>query len=191
MQHGHQFARLIKLCAIFTSLLCAMFTLVYHFFENDVVLALAITAGTTAYHFLMRLAVGWFVSLIPKGQFDPNGFWFRQRPFEKKLYRALRIRRWKDQMPTYDPRKFSLELNTTEEIIQNSCEAELVHEIIMVASFLPMLASLLYGAFAVFLVTSLLAAGLDCCFVIMQRYNRPRLQHYQNRFNPTKRRQRT
>ena len=191
MQHDHQLARFIKLCALFSSLFCALFILVYHFFENDVILSLAITAGTTAYHFLMRLAVGWLVAVIARGKSNPNRFWFRQRPFDRRLYRSLRVRRWKDKMPTYDPRKFSLELNTPEEIIQNSCEAELVHEIIIVASFLPILASRLWGALAVFIVTSLLAAGLDCCFVIMQRYNRPRLQHYHNRFNATERRQRS
>jgi len=178
MQHDSQLAKLIKLCALFGCLLCALFTLLHHFFENGVLLSLAITAGTTAYHFVMRLAVGWLVSLITRRQLNPHNFWFRQRPFERRLYRSLRVRRWKEKMPTYDPRKFSLEQNTPEQIIQNSCEAELVHEVIAVASFIPLLASCFWGALPVFIVTSLLAAGFDCCFVIIQRYNRPRLQQY-------------
>jgi hypothetical protein len=191
MQQDSQLAKLIKLCALLGSLLCALFALLYHFFKNDIVLALAITAGTTAYHFLMRLAVGWLVSFTARDHFDPNNFWFRQRPFERRLYRTLRIRRWKDKMPTYDPRKFSLEQNTPEQIIQNSCEAELVHEIIIVASFFPLFAALLWGALPAFLITSLLAAALDCCFVMMQRYNRPRLQQYHKRVTTTERRQRS
>lgn len=178
MQHDSQFAKLTKLCALVGCLLCALFTLLYHFFENDVFLSLAITAGTTAYHFVMRLTVGWLVSLVARGRLDPDSFWFRQRPFEIILYRTLHVRRWKGKMPTYDPRKFSFDRNPPEQIIQNSCEAELVHEIIVAASFLPLLASQVWGALPVFLITSILAAGLDCCFVIMQRYNRPRLQQY-------------
>lgn len=181
MKKDSQFAKLTKLCALFGCLLCAVFTVLYLFFQHDVILSLAITAGTTAYHFVMRLAVGWLVSLFTHRGLNPDSFWFRQRPFERSLYRTLRIRRWKGKMPTYDPRKFSIEHNTPEQIIQNSCEAELVHEIIVAASFLPLLAARLWGALPVFLVTSLLAACFDCCFVLMQRYNRPRLQQYLKR----------
>ena len=181
MQQDSRFAKLTKLCALLGCLSCVLFTILYQFFDCDVLLSLAITAGTVAYHFVMRLAVGWLVTLITRGQLAADHFWFRQRPFERRLYRTLRVRRWKGRMPTYDPRKFSLSLNTPEQIIQNSCEAELVHEIIVVASFLPVLASRLWGALPVFLITSILAAGLDCCFAIMQRYNRPRLQQYLKR----------
>ena len=182
MKKDSQFAKLTKLCALFGCLLCAVFTVLYLFFQHDVILSLAITAGTTAYHFVMRLAVGWLVTLITRGQLPSDHFWFRQRPFERRLYRLLRVRKWKGQMPTYDPGKFSFAQNTPEQIIQNSCEAELVHEIIAVASFLPLLASFLWGAFPVFLISSILAAALDCCFAIMQRYNRPRLQQYLKRY---------
>ena len=191
MKKDSQFAKLTKLCALFGCLLCVLFALLYHFLENAVILSLTITAGTTAYHFVMRLAVGWIVSLITKGQLNPNSFWFRPRPFERRLYRILRVRRWKGKMPTYDPRKFSFELNTTEQIIQNSCEAELVHEIIVAASFLPLLAALIWEALPVFLITSILAAGVDCCFVCMQRYNRPRLQQYLKRYKTPDWRQRS
>ena len=182
MRNNSPFAKLTKLCALFTSLLCALLILLHSLFEHSVILSLAITAGTTAYHFVMRLAVGWLVTLLTRGQLPSDHFWFRQRPFERRLYRLLRVRKWKGQMPTYDPGKFSFAQNTPEQIIQNSCEAELVHEIIAVASFLPLLASFLWGAFPVFLISSILAAALDCCFAIMQRYNRPRLQQYLKRY---------
>jgi hypothetical protein len=129
----------------------------------------------------MRLAIGWVVDIICKGKLNPDGIWFRPKSFERKLYRILRVRRWKVKMPTYNPEHFSFENNTVDQIIQNSCVAELVHEWIIVASFLPLLAALRWGALPVFLFTSLLAAGLDCCFVIMQRYHRPRLQQYLKR----------
>ena len=55
------------------------------------------------------------------------------------------------------------------------CQAETVHTIIAVLSFVPLLFSLRWGAFAVFLITSLLSASFDLLFVIMQRFNRPRV----------------
>ena len=53
--------------------------------------------------------------------------------------------------------------------------AELVHEGIIVLSFAPILASLAFGATWVFVLTSVLAACYDMLFVVMQRYNRPRI----------------
>ena len=44
----------------------------------------------------------------------------------------------------------------------------------MLLSFLPVLTVPIFGAPGVFWVTSTLAALFDCCFVILQRYNRPR-----------------
>ena len=192
MKQDSIFARLVKLFALIGCALCALFALLYRFWGHDVLLSLAITAGTTGYHLVMRLAVGWLVTLFVRKQLDPDSFRFRQRSFERKLYRTLRVRHWKGKMPTYSPQEFSFEHNTPEQIIQNSCKAELVHEWIIFASFLPLLASIPWGAFPVFLITSLFAACFDCCFVIMQRYNRPRLQQYLKRCKTTSdRRQRS
>ena len=78
-------------------------------------------------------------------------------------------------MPTYDPSCFDPKIHTWAEIAQAMCQAEIVHEVIVVLSFLPLLAAIPFGAFPVFLITSLLAAVYDLTFVIMQRYNRPRI----------------
>ena len=55
------------------------------------------------------------------------------------------------------------------------CEAEITHEIIALFSFVPILFSLKIGELAVFIITSLIAAGIDMIFVIVQRFNRPRI----------------
>ena len=55
------------------------------------------------------------------------------------------------------------------------CGAEIVHEVIMVLSFLPLLTVPFFGTFPVFLMTSALSALFDSIFVMAQRYNRPRL----------------
>lgn len=158
-----------------TALVCGVATIAFvalnHFFAHPALLTLAITAGTTFYHFAIRLAVG---ALIPN-RFDPGAAWFQPMAFEARLYKKLQVRKWKMYMPTYDPRLFSLQDNTPEQIVQNMCQAEVVHEVIILCSFIPLLFSLLWGDFAIFLITSVLSAGMDLIFVIMQRYNRPRL----------------
>jgi hypothetical protein len=62
-----------------------------------------------------------------------------------------------------------------EEIVQAMCQAEIVHEVIAILSFLPLLGAIPFGAFFVFLVTSVLSALFDLSFVAMQRFNRPRI----------------
>ena len=137
-------------------------------------LSCAISFGTTMYHFVMRLAVGFFIPLCFK-KYNHQSWWFRPRKWESGLYRKLRVRKWKRNLPTYDPSQFSTETNTLPQIVQNMCQAEVVHEVIVVFSFLPLAFVGVFGAFAVFLITSLAAGLADCVFIIAQRYNRPRL----------------
>lgn len=135
----------------------------------------AITFGTICYHFTMRLLVGLIVDRIMKNRADYNHPWFQQHPWETKLYTRLRVKKWKRWFPTYDPSLFDSRKHTYEEIAQATCQAEIVHEIIAVLSFLPLLAVTLFGSFATFGITSLFSACFDMSFAIMQRFNRPRL----------------
>ena len=136
---------------------------------------LAITFGTTCYHFSMRLAVGYTLNHRMHNKADYRKCWYQLRPFEKRLYQILKVKKWKSRMPTYDPTCFDPKVRSWNEIAQAMCQAEIVHEVIVVFSFLPLLAAIPFGAFGVFLITSLLAALYDLCFVIMQRFNRPRI----------------
>lgn len=135
--------------------------------------ALAITLGTTAYHFGARLLSGAaFGRAVKIGGYDSG--WFRVRPWEMRLYRLLRVKAWKGKLPTYSPEAFSPRLHSWKEIAVNMCRSELVHEVNILLSFLPVAASLWFGEFWVFLLTSLGGALFDLCFVLIQRYNRGR-----------------
>ena len=138
-------------------------------------LPFAITFGTCFYHFAMRLLVGYCLHSTMKNRANYHKAWYQLRPFERRLYQMLKVRKWKNHMATFDPTLFDPALHSWEEIAQAMCQAELVHEIIIVLSFIPLFAAIPFGAFPVFLVTSLLSAAYDLSFVIMQRYNRPRV----------------
>lgn len=134
-----------------------------------------ITAATFAYHLLMRLAVGQVFDWTLNNYVDYRRGWFQLRSFEPRLYDWLKVAQWKTGMPTYDPSAFDRHRHSWDEIAQAMCQAELVHEVIVLLSFVPVAASIWLGDTAVFLITSLLAAGFDMMFVVMQRYNRPRI----------------
>ena len=174
MAQYHKFPLVMKATTVITAFATLLLALLTRFYSAGWLLPTAISIGTTCYHFAMRLAVGYVLPpLIPQNAAAKP--WFRQKSFESKLYMALKVKVWKDHMPTYDPRSFSLRENTLEQIIYNSCVSECVHEVIMLFSFIPLLFALIWETFPAFLITSTLAALFDCCFVIMQRYNRPRL----------------
>lgn len=153
--------------------LTGVFALLYFRAGAEALLPLVITFGTISYHFCVRLLIGACFYRLMHNRADLQAAWYRPRPWERPLYDKLRVKRWKKWMPTYQPDLFDPRQHTWHEIAQTMCQSELVHETIIAASFLPLLAAIPFGAFPVFLITSVLAAAFDLCFVIMQRYNRP------------------
>ena len=141
---------------------------------SEIAEALAITAGTCFYHFAMRLAVGALMPWILKPGAAERPC-FRQRSFEPGLYKALKVKRWKSRMPTYNPDDFDPRKHSWEEILQSGCVAEAGHGLMVLLSFLPVLTVPAFGAAGVFWGTSVAAAAVDGSFVILQRFNRPRI----------------
>ena len=148
----------------------------YYFLRYEVLFSLIVTSGTCFYHIAMRLIVGHGIDAIFKNKMNYNRWWFKERKFERKFYNFLRVKKWKKHLPTYNPEYYDVRKHTVEEIIQVTCQAEIVHEINMVLSFVPVIFILWFGSPVAFIVTSSLAFCFDGLFVIMQRYNRPRLR---------------
>ena len=150
--------------------------------KNAVAEAVTITLGITLYHFAMRLAVGTVVNFIMKNRADHKNIWFREKGFEGKFYRLIRVRKWKKYLPTYSPVTFDATQKTVEEIIGATCQAEIVHELIMALSLLPIATIPIFGGAAAMIVTSVLALLFDSLFVMIQRFNRPKLIRVMGRF---------
>lgn len=165
----------IKALTIISVALTIICGTLYYFTALDFLLTTVIIFGTTAYHLLMRLAVGYVINLILRNRVNYRRKWFRVSKWELKLYKKLRVKKWKNNMPSYNPSFFDNKSHSWDEIAQAMCQAEIVHEVIVVLSFLPILAYIPFGALGVFIITSLLSACFDMMFVIMQRYNRPRI----------------
>ena len=147
----------------------------YYFTENRVFFSAAITFGTIFYHLGVRLAVGLLIDAKYHNQMDYTKPWFREKTLERKLYRTLQVKKWKKWLPTFTPQEFDMKSRSVTQIVQATCQAEVVHEVNMVLSFVPVVFSVWFGSLGVFLHTSCGAFLFDGIFVIMQRYNRPRL----------------
>lgn len=168
-------AKLMKTVTISCVIATIISILLYWKTANNICFSLTITFGTTSYHLLMRLVVGLILNKTMNNHADYNHPWFQLKPFENKFYQKLNVKQWKNKMPTYNPEIFSIKEHSLDEIAQAMCQSEIVHEIIVILSFLPLIASVWFDSFLVFLLTSTAAACFDMMFVIMQRYNRQRI----------------
>lgn len=174
-------AKIVKRIAAFSLAATVILAISYKVTSSGILLPLAITSGTIAYHFVMRLMVGLAFHATMRNKADYRKRWYQVSKREMAVYEKLKVKQWKRRMPTYDPALFDPRLHTWEEIVQAMCQAELVHETIAVLSFLPILAGIWFGEYPVFIVTSVLSAACDIVFVIMQRYNRQRVTKLLNR----------
>ena len=159
---------------------------IFVFTGNDILEIVTITVGIALYHFAMRLFIGSVVNLIMKNKADHNSIWFREKRFENKLYKLMRVRKWKKYLPTYSPVTFDTTQKTVKEIVGATCQAEIVHEIIMVLSLMPIALIPLLGGAAAIIITSFLSMLIDLTFVILQRYNRPKFIRVMERFEKLK-----
>ena len=161
-------------CIIVSIIFYHLFTIAY----NGIFYLLCIIFAIAAYHLFVHLAIGHIVNFILKNDVDYNKKWFLEKPFEDKLYKKLKVRNWKDKIPTFYPDTFSLQNNAPDKILKVMCQSEVVHAIIVILSFVP----ILYAFYInlpykwLFIVSSLMSATFDTCLVIMQRYNRPRIR---------------
>lgn len=167
--------KLIKTLTIASITAAVIAAVLYNFLGYGLFLTVSITCGAIGYHLGFRLLVGAVLLLAPEKWVDPAKPWYQPHPWESTFYRKLRVKAWKDKLPTYTPEAFTPGANSWPEVLRAMCRAELVHEVNAVLSFTPLIASVWFGELPVFLVTSLLAAAFEMLFVVIQRFNRPRV----------------
>ena len=164
-----------------TTIIC--FVLYYgNYIKNEILLWIGITTFTIMYHFWVRIIMG-NVSKLFKNHISYKQKWFKERKFEKKFYRFLNVKKWKDKAFTYNPESFSLEKHSLEEIVNTMAKSEVDHWINEIISLSTVLFSLIWGEFWIFLVTATAAMIFDSQFIIIQRYNRPRIVKLLDRQN--------
>ncbi len=158
---------------IITWIIC--FTLYYkNIYKAQVILWMGITAFTIMYHFWGRIILG-NVSKLFKKHIHYKKVWFKERKFEKKVYKALHVKEWKGKALTYNPELFSLKENSLEEIANTMCKAEVDHWINEVISISTLLFAIPWGELWIFAITAVAAMIFDGQFIVIQRYNRPRV----------------
>ncbi|MDE7230769.1 MAG: hypothetical protein K2N56_09855 [Oscillospiraceae bacterium] len=143
--------------------------------RNDVCLFMGILFMTAAYHLIVRLVIGTFGDAALEKGIDPDNHWFADSNAEQSVYRAIGVKSWKNKLPAPEPWKFSVKRRSLEDIVAESCRTEVVHEAGVIASLLSVLLTVPFGYLWFFILTAVLGGIFDLVFIIVQRYNRPRL----------------
>ena len=162
----------------FCIIVSVIFFRIFSISNKHIFYLLFVIFSIAGYHLFVHLSVGHLVNFILKNDIDYNKKWFLEKPFEDKLYKKLRVRNWKDKIPTFYPDTFSLQNNAHDKILKVMCQSEVVHIIITILSFVPII-YVFYVNISykwLFIITSFMSATFDTCLVIMQRYNRPRIK---------------
>lgn len=174
MKNQSNFKKAMYTVSCVSVLLTVILFAVNNFINSAILLALAVTAMTVAYHFCIRLVIGNIVPLF-KAKINTESKYFQVSETEKSIYKKLNIKSWKSRVPTYNPDEFDIKKNSVEQLIINCCNSEIVHTVNIFASYIPILFSIWFNSLPVFIITSVLASIYDLQFVVLQRYNRPRL----------------
>ena len=178
------FMCLVIVITLIISITC--FILYYgNIYKNNLILWTGITAFTIMYHFWVRIIMG-NVSKLFKKYINYKQWLFKERKFEKKLYKILRVKDWKGKALTYNPESFSLKEHSLEEIANTMAKSEVDHWINEAISLSTMLFAILWGDFWIFCLTAVAAMIFDSQFIIIQRYNRPRIVKIIDRESKTK-----
>lgn len=170
-----RFAAAIHLTCIITAVLFPLLFALADFTGVGALKSLAITVFTVFYHFTMRLVVGMIVPRLMKNV-DPETKLLAAGKREKAFYQKLGLKKHKANAPTYAPDLLDPKQHTMREIGAEMCRAEVVHIVIIPLSFVPIAFTAVWGAAAVFIITSVVAAFCDSYFVVIQRYNLARIQ---------------
>lgn len=134
--------------------------------------------------------IGFFAGrIIPAGWIDPERGWFRSFAFEKNgtVYEKLGIRRWQNRvldmsriLPFLMPAK-NLSGNYEERLpvmIRETCVAELVHIALSAAGLRCLW---MWPGIGGMTVAAIHIGLLNLPFILIQRYNRPRLIRLQQK----------
>lgn len=146
------------------------------------------------YLVIMGIAAFFAGRIMPKKWFRHDMFPYKSFEFEKdgRIYEKLNIRKWHKKVPDMSrilpglipAKNLSGDFGTRlQRMLQETCVAEMIHSLLFVAGFHCLK---LYpgtgGAVVVFLYNTF----LNLPFIIIQRYNRPRLARLEKRIQKRK-----
>ena len=164
-------------CVIAITLIISIVCFVLYYvsiYKNTIILWTGIVSFTIMYHLWVRIIMGNVAKLFKK-HINYKQWWFKEKEFEKRIYEFLKVKKWKRKALTYNPELFSTKNYSLEEIAHTMTKVELDHWINQIISLSTLFFAIPWGAFPAFIISAIAAMIFDGQFIIIQRYNRPRV----------------
>lgn len=137
----------------------------------------------TTFWLILNYGIAYGSHLLPKVIFQ-NNFFFREKSFERNLYKTIKISKWKDKLPAVNStlKKLKIQLNSQyfNKVIMQTYYAEFGHLAIAILGFLCILVNP-NEYFLMALICSIVNFFIHIPFCLIQRYNRPRLLKMKSR----------
>lgn len=172
MQNIKQWVKLV-LCVILMVMI--WFLLIWFAVDKNTSSAFYITRIILAYHIAIRMIWGYIIGKVPLTAFHPEKEYYKMREWEASLYNKANVKSWKNKMPVFKPELWDIRTNSGIDIIRATCQAELDHVGNILLSLLTIFFSRKSSIQFVIIITAINASTFDLIFVMIQRYNRPRL----------------
>lgn len=145
---------------------------------------------------ICSLSVFWSGLFIPRRWFNPDNFWFSPRKWENegKIYNKVFVSKWKAILPDmskYARRLISKSLTNVEteddvkSLILETCVAEAAHCALFILAF----GMIVIWKDTVSVICAVCYAFGNVPYIIIQRYNRPRLKKMLKRMTRTRERE--
>lgn len=157
---------------VLTAIVAAVFLYLYYSgaYKNGFSLWTGIVSLMIFYHFGLRIVMGEVTKYF---KIDYKHPWFKERFFEKKLYKWLRVRGWKDKVLTFDPDAYDFKKRTLEELATTMAKSETDHWINELISLTSLMFYFVFGNLPAFVISAVAAMLFDAQFIVVQRFNRP------------------
>jgi glycosyl-4,4'-diaponeurosporenoate acyltransferase len=144
----------------------------------------------TSFWLVCHFGIAWGVRLFSRSLYERNKWFFKEYPFEKRLYKKIHLVKWKDKLPelgrmmNFEKKhlKKQVSLKYIDKFILETYYAEFGHLAIAILGFLCILVNPSeYIRMA--LICSVINFIIQIPFCLIQRYNRPRLVRLKSRLN--------
>lgn len=117
----------------------------------------------------------------PEGWFDSRAFPYKPLDFEAGLYKKLRVKQWQNTLPDMSrilpklmpPKKMTADYGSRlPRMLQETCVAEFIHVLLSILGFG---AVFIVGGVWGWIISIVYFLAGNLPYIIIQRYNRPRL----------------
>ena len=126
-----------------------------------------------------------FERILPYKCFDATQSFYKSKKNERKFYDKIKVKNWKDKIPNWGKvgqvreSENQLNIHDVEKFIFQTCLGEIVHDFCVISSLISAIILMikrpdifLNMALPIFIVYAI----VNMLSIIIQRYNRPRLQ---------------